>query len=59
VLTALKSDNCTQHCEPQEQDPGKFIRPDDRLLEEIARRNAGEQHDDFRDNEQRGDCSDG
>jgi hypothetical protein len=59
VFAALERDHRAEHCKPQEQDSGEFVRPDQRLLEKIARRNTGEQHDDFGDDEQRGHRRDG
>ena len=59
MLAPLEGDDRAEHGEPQEQDAGELIRPDQRLLEQVARGNAAEQHDDFRNHEQRGGCRDG
>ena len=53
VLAALEGDHRTQHGEPQEQDRGQLVRPHDRLVEDVAGQDAGEQDDDLGDNEQR------
>jgi hypothetical protein len=42
-----------QHGEPQEQDRGQFVRPDQRPVEDVARDHAGEQDDDLGDDQQR------
>ena len=49
VLGTLKGQHGAQHGEPEEEDAGKFVRPDQRLLEQIAGGNARKEHDDFRD----------
>ena len=36
VLAALEGDDRAQHGEPQEQDRGELVRPDDRLVEDVA-----------------------
>ena len=51
VLGTLKRQHGAQHCEPQEENAGKFVRPDQRFLEHIAGGNAREEHDDFRKDE--------
>ena len=56
VLGTLKRQHGAQHREPEKEDSGKFVRPDDRLLEQIAGGNARKEHDDLRDHKRsRGD----
>ena len=56
VLGTLKRQHGAQHGEPEKENAGEFVRPDQRLLEQIAGGNAREEHDDFRDHERsRGD----
>jgi len=51
VLAALKGDHRAEHGQPQEEDAGEFIRPDDRSVKQVARGNPAEQHDNFRDHQ--------
>ena len=53
VLGAAECDRGAQHGEPQEQDRRQFVRPDQRLVQRIARHHAGKQDDDFGDDQQR------
>ncbi|MET4762456.1 hypothetical protein ABH975_005537 [Bradyrhizobium ottawaense] len=53
VLTALKRDHRSQHGEPQEQDAGKLIRPDDRSVKDISSDDAGRQNDDLGEHQER------
>ena len=53
VLAALERDDRAQHGEPEEQDAGQLVRPDDRLVEDVAGQDAGEQDDDLGDDERR------
>ena len=56
VLGALKRKHSAEHRKPEKEDPGEFIRPDDRFLEQIAGGNAREEHNDFRNHKRsRGD----
>ena len=56
MLGTLKRQHGAQHCEPKEENAGEFVGPDQRFMEQIAGRNAREEHDDFRDHEgRRGD----
>ena len=43
VLAAAERDHGAEHREPEEQDGGELVRPDERLVEDVARDHAGEQ----------------
>src|SRR5580698_11481877 len=58
MLGTLKREHGAQHCQPKEENAGEFVRPDQRLMEKIAGRNAREEHDDFGDDERSRDDSD-
>jgi len=47
VLAALQRNHAAQHGEPQKQDGGKFVRPDQRRAERVARGDAGKQDTDL------------
>ena len=47
VLAAAQRHHRTQHRQPQEQDRGQLVRPEDRLVEDIAGDHAGQQDDDL------------
>ena len=53
VLGAAERHRRTQHGEPQEQDRGQFVRPDQRTVQPVARHHASEQDDDLGEDEQR------
>ena len=53
VLGAAERDRGAQHGEPQEQDRGQFVRPDQRPVQPVARHHAGKQDDDLGDDQQR------
>ena len=53
VFAALESDDCAKHRQPQEENAGKFVRPDEGLLEKIARGDAAKQNDDFCNHQER------
>ena len=53
VLGAAERDRGAQHGEPQEQDRGQLVRPDQRLVQRVAGHHAGKQDDDFGDDQQR------
>ena len=53
VLGAAERDRRAQHRQPQEQDRGQFVRPDQRPVQAVARHHAGEQDDDLGDDQQR------
>ena len=53
VLGAAECDRGAQHGKPQEQDRRQLVRPDQRLVQRIARHHAGKQDDDFGDDKQR------
>ena len=56
VLGTLKRQHGAQHGEPEKEDAGKFVRPDQRFLEQIAGGNARKEHNDFRNHKRsRGD----
>ena len=53
VLAAPQGHDRAQHRQPQEQDGGELVRPDERLVEDIAPDHAGEKHHDLGDDQQR------
>ena len=53
VLGAAERHRGAQHRQPQEQDRGQFVRPDQRAVQAVARHHAGEQDDDLGDDQQR------
>ncbi len=58
MFAAFEGDYGSEHSQPQKQNAGEFIRPDERLLKKIASGNTAEQYDNFRDHEQRCDGRD-
>ena len=59
VLAAAQRHHRTQHRQPQEQDRGQLVRPQDRLVEDITGDHAGQQDDDLRHHDERGGGLDG
>ena len=53
VLAAAQCHHRTQHRQPQEQDRGQLVGPEERPVEDVARDHAGEQDDDLGHDEQR------
>ena len=53
VLGAAERDRRAQHRQPQEQDRGQFVRPDQRPVQPVTRHHAGEQDDDLGDDQKR------
>ncbi len=53
VLGAAERDRGPQHRKPQEQHRRQFVRPDQRLVQHIARDDARKQNDDFGDDQDR------
>ncbi len=53
VLGAAERHRGPQHRQPQEQDRRQFVRPDQRPVQPVARDHAGEQDDDFGDDQKR------
>jgi hypothetical protein len=54
MLAAAERDGSTKHREPQEQDRGELIRPDQRPMKAIARHHARKQDHDLGGDQQRG-----
>ena len=54
VLAAAQRHDRAEHREPDEEDRGEFVRPDQRVVQRIAPEDAGEQHDDLDEHEDRG-----
>ena len=54
MLAAAEGDHRAQHRKPEKQDRGQLVRPDQRLVQHVARDHAGEQHDDLGDDQRRG-----
>jgi hypothetical protein len=52
MLAALQRHHGAEHRQPQEQDGGEFVGPDQRAMGDAAD-HAGEQHDDLRQHQQR------
>ena len=60
MFAALERQHRAEHRQPQEQDAGEFVGPDERLVQKIPRRHAGEEDDDLDDHEdRRGDAHQG
>ena len=53
VLAAAQRHDRAEHGEPNEEDRGELVRPDERVVQRIAPDDAGEQHDDLDDDEDR------
>ena len=53
VLAAAQRHDRAEHGEPDEEDRGELVRPDERVVQRIAPDDAGEQHDDLDDDEDR------
>ena len=47
MLVAAERDHRAEHRQPQEQNRGQLIRPDQRMIEDVARNDAAEQNDNF------------
>ena len=47
MLVAAERDHRAEHRQPQEQDRGQLVRPDQRMIEDVARDDAAEQNDDL------------
>jgi hypothetical protein len=58
VLGTLKRQHGAQHGQPEKENAGEFVRPDQRFMEQIAGGNTRKEHDDFRDDERSRDDSD-
>ena len=52
VLVPPERHHGAEHRQPQEEDRGELVRPDERLVEDVAADDAGEEHDDLGDDEQ-------
>ena len=53
VFAALEGHGRAQHRQPQEKDRGDFVRPDQRVLEQVASHDARQQHGDLGGHQQR------
>ena len=53
VLGTAERHRRSQHRQPQEQDRGQFVRPDQRAMQAVTRHHAGKQDDDLGDHQQR------
>src|SRR3954454_24563053 len=53
MLAAPKRDNCAEHGEPEKQDRGEFVRPNDWIAEDVARDHADKENDDLKRREDR------
>ena len=53
VPVAAQRDDRAEHRQPQEQEGGEFVGPDDRAVEHVARDDAGKQNAGLRQHQQR------
>ena len=53
VLAAAERDHRAEHSEPEEQDRGELVRPDERIVEYVARDHPSEQDQNLQRGQQR------